>query len=220
MRIEMRDPVERERGLAASAAAIRRGQLVGMPLDVSYGIAADAFDQRGTDALRAAKGRADLAIPVMVPRMATVQGVAQVTPEAKELMRGFWPGPLTLVLRAQSTLAWSLTDAAGRIAVRMPLHPVALELLDRTGPLGVVAAAVPPGAGPVTVQDSFPDGLADALAVLLDAGTLAGGAASAVVDLSGQVPILVRMGPLDVGDLSAACPGLVVPTAGGAATGT
>lgn len=213
-------PGERERGLAASAAAIRRGQLVGMPLDVSYGIAADAFDQRGTDALRSAKGRADLAIPVMVPRMATVQGVAEVTPAATELMRGFWPGPLTLVLRAQSTLAWSLTDAAGRIAVRMPLHPVALELLDRTGPLGVVAAAVPPGAGPVTVQDSFPDELGDALAVLLDAGTLPGGAPSAVVDLSGEAPILVRTGALDVGDLSAACPGLVVPTAGDAARGT
>ena len=221
MRIATNTPDERERGLAAAAAALRRGQLVGLPLDTAYGIAADAFNPRGTQALRDAKGRADLSIPVMVPRIATVPGIAEVDTDARRLMLDFWPGPLTLVLPAQPTLAWSLTDPSGRIAVRMPLHPVALDLLERTGPLGVVAAAQPPSPGePATPEGSFPDDLAALLAVLLDAGALPFGSASAVVDLTGAAPVLVRPGPLDVEDLRACCPGLVVPTAGPHPLGT
>jgi len=221
MRIDTNAAEDRERGVTAAAAALRRGQLVGLPLDSAYGIAADAFNPRGTQALRDAKGRADLAIPVMVPRIATVSGIAEVDPAARRLMLDFWPGSLTLVLPAQKTLAWSLTDASGRVAVRMPLHPVALDLLERTGPLGVVAAAPahPPGE-PATADGSFPEELAAHLAVLLDAGPLPVGAASAVVDLTGAVPVLVRPGPLDLDDLLACCPGLVVPGAGPQHAGT
>ncbi len=212
MRINVGLPAERERGLSAATAALRRGQLVGLPLDTAYGVAADAFNERGTRALRAAKGRAELSIPVMVPRIATVSGVAEVGPDARALMKDFWPGPLTLVLPAQPSLAWTLTDASGRIGVRMPLHPVALELLDRTGPLGVVAAAPAPVPGvPATADQAFPPELADHLTVLLDSGALPEGMASAVVDLCGATPVLIRSGPLDVTDLLVSCPALVVP---------
>jgi len=220
MRIDTNTAQERERGLAAAAAALRRGQLVGLPLDTAYGIAADAFSPRGTQALRDAKGRADLSIPVMVPKISTVAGIAEVDSDARRLMLDFWPGPLTLVLPAQPTLAWSLTDAAGRIAVRMPLHPVALDLLERTGPLGVVAAAATSPGEPATPDGAFPHELAELLAVLLDAGALPFGSASAVVDLTGAAPVLVRPGPLDAEDLRACCPGLVVPTAGPPPQGT
>ena len=203
---------DRERGLAAATTALRRGQLVGLPLDTTYGVAADAFHEAGIASLRAAKGREELAVPVMVPRIATVSGIAVVDSPAKALMRGFWPGPLTLVLPAQPTLAWSLTDAAGRVAVRMPLHPVALELLARTGPLGVVGGA----AGARTADEAFGAGLADHLAVLLDAGELPPGGASAVVDLTGERPVLVRPGPIDPALLRAECPELVVPSASAA----
>jgi tRNA threonylcarbamoyl adenosine modification protein (Sua5/YciO/YrdC/YwlC family) len=208
LRIETGSPADRERGVAAAATALRRGQLVGLPLDSTYGIAADAFHEGAIASLRSAKGRAELAVPVMVPRIATVAGVAIVDETARALMRGFWPGPLTLVLRAQPTLAWSLADGSGRIAVRMPLHPVALELLERTGPLGVVAGV--PGA--TTPDAAFAEGLAAHLAVLLDAGALPPAATSAVVDLSGEAPVLVRGGPIPVADLLAECPGLVVPS--------
>jgi L-threonylcarbamoyladenylate synthase len=211
LRIETSTPDERERGLAAAAAALRRGQLVGLPLDTTYGIAADAFSEAGIASLRGAKGRADLSVPVMVPRISTVSGIALVDTTARELMRGFWPGPLTLVLQAQPTLAWSLADRSGRIAVRMPLHPVALELLARTGPLGVVGGV--PGA--TVPDDAYAQGLAEHLAVLLDAGALPPGSMSAVVDLTGSTPVLVRGGPVDPDDLLAVCPALVVPRASG-----
>lgn len=205
------DPAARERGLTAAAAALRRGRLAGIPVDVGYGIAADAFHDRGARALREAKGRADLAIPVMVARISTVAGIALVDGCASRLMVDFWPGPLTVVLRAQPTLAWSLSDRSGRVAVRMPLHPVALELLDRTGPLGVVAGAPTRAGGPVAPDDAFPADLASRLDVLLDAGPLGWAMASAVVDLTGSAPVLVRRGPLDVEHLREACPDLVVP---------
>jgi tRNA threonylcarbamoyl adenosine modification protein (Sua5/YciO/YrdC/YwlC family) len=213
LRIDTAAPTERERGLAAAATALRRGQLVGLPLDTTYGIAADAFNEAGIASLRSAKGRADLAVPVMVPRIATVSGIAVVEGTARALMRGFWPGPLTLVLPSQPTLAWSLSDDAGRIAVRMPLHPVALELLARTGPLGVVGAA----AGAHNPDDAFAGGLGDHLAVLLDSGELPPGPVSAVVDLTGERPVLVRPGPIDPDTLRAECPELLVPSAPGPA---
>lgn len=203
------DLAQRERGLSLSAAALRRGQLVGIPVDTTYGIATDAFSERGTDDLRVAKGRPDLMIPVMVPRIATVSGIAQVGLEAAELMRGFWPGPLTLILRSQPTLSWSVGDRSGRVAVRMPLHPVALELLGRTGPLGVVTGS--PGA--ITVDDAFGDEILEHLAIILDAGILPGGPASAVVDLTGDTPRVVRPGPIDLAELVAVCPRAVHPGA-------
>ncbi|HEX6886848.1 MAG TPA: L-threonylcarbamoyladenylate synthase [Candidatus Nanopelagicales bacterium] len=217
-RIPTADPAERDRGLAAAATALRRGQLVGLPLDSAYGIAADAFSERGVAALREAKGRPDLSVPVMVPRIATVAGIAEVDADARALMLGFWPGALTLVLPVQPTLAWSLADGSGRIAVRMPLHPVALELLARTGPLAVAAAApVAPEVTAITAGAAFPPDLADRLAVLLDAGPLPVAPASAVVDLTGPVPVLRRPGPLHPADLLGECPTLLVPTPDGPA---
>ncbi len=212
-RIDLSDPVARERGFAASLAALRRGRLVALPLDWMYGLAADAFSQPGTDALRAAKARPDLTIPVMVPGIATVSGIARVAPPARALMEAFWPGALTLLLPAQPTLAWSLTDGAGRIAVRIPLHPAALELLGRCGPLGVVAA-VPSGPQDAT---AVARALGDAVAVILDGGPLPTGDPSTVVDVSSGRPVLVRLGPHDLAELLSVCPDLVAP--GGFAAG-
>ena len=184
------DPADRARGLTASVAALRRGQLIGLPVDFHYGIAADAFSERGVAAIRAAKGRPGLAVPVLVPRIPTVSGIARPSAVAYQLMRDFWPGQLTLILPAQPTLMWSLTDAAGRVAVRQPLHPVALELLEETGPLAVIGASAP-------AEDpagAFPPELAEQLTVILDGGPLPGGPPSTVVDLSVEPPVLVREG--------------------------
>ena len=189
------DPDQRARGLTAAVTALRRGQVVGLPLDTTYGLAADAFSELGVTRLRAARGRPDLTVPVMVPRIGTVAGIAEVSEPARALMRAFWPGALTLVLRAQPSLNWSIGADRRRVAVRMPLHPVALELLARTGPLGVV------GAGASDASSAFPDSKDEQPAVVLDAGELPGGAASAVVDLTGAEPALLRAGPLDPAEL-------------------
>lgn len=175
LRIDVTDPAARPRAVVAAVSAARRGDLVLLPTEHVYAIATDAFSARGVDAVRAAKDLPDNApLAVMVPNPATVAGIAaEVTPAAKALMAGFWPGPLTILLDPQPTLAWSLPPAAA-LAIRMPLHPVALDVLRGLGPTVVTAANAPGQPMPATVEDAV-DQLGDALGVVLDAGPLGAG---------------------------------------------
>lgn len=197
----------RERALTAAAAAVRRGEVVVIPTERVYAVAADAFV--GTWALREAKGqRRDVSLPVLVASSAMVQGIAQVRPLAQDLMRAFWPGELTLLLPAQVTLAWD-ASAGDTVAVRMPIHPLALALVSRTGPLVATAANVAGSPAPMSLQD-VPQGIADAATVMIDVGPLTGGGVSTLIDLTGEQPVLLRHGTVFVDQVRSVCPDLVV----------
>lgn len=190
LRIDVTDTAARPRAIVAAVSAARRGDLVLIPTEHSYALATDAFSARGIDAVRAAKElHSDAPLAVMVPGPSTVAGIAgEVTAAAKALMNGFWPGELTLLLRPQPTLAWSL-PAHAALAVRMPLHPVALELLRALGPTVVTAANAPGQPAPGTV-DAAIDQLGDAIGLVLDAGPFQvrdGEPVSTVVDVRGGV---------------------------------
>jgi L-threonylcarbamoyladenylate synthase len=198
---------ERERGLVAAAAAVRRGECVVLPTEFMYGLAADAFHPRGIARLRDAKGRGDdLPVPVLVASARMAEGiVAALTPVARSLMEAFWPGPLTLVAAQQPTLSWSL--AAPSVSVRMPVHPLALALLDRTGPLAVTGAQRA-GAAPARTCEHARAQLGDDVAVYLDAGPARAESPSAVVDITGEIPVLLRPGGYPVEVLREVCPDL------------
>ena len=120
------------RRIAAAARAVASGQLVVLPTDTVYGIGADAFDAAAVADLLAAKGRGrDMPVPVLVGSWDTIDGPGQlrVADATRDLIEAFWPGGLTLVVEHAPSLSWDLGDARGTVAVRMPLHPVALELL-------------------------------------------------------------------------------------------
>ena len=121
---------------------MQRGELVVLPTDTVYGIGADAFDPDAVRRLLAAKGRGrDMPPPVLVSAPTTLDALAVGVPSyARALIDELWPGPLTLVCRQQPSLQWDLGDTRGTVAVRMPDHAVALELLARTGPLAVSSA--------------------------------------------------------------------------------
>jgi tRNA threonylcarbamoyl adenosine modification protein (Sua5/YciO/YrdC/YwlC family) len=139
--------------------------------------------------------------------------VAGLTAEGRALIEAFWPGPLTVLARPQPTLAWDLGTPAGAtpaVAVRMPLHPLALDLLRATGPLVVTGANVVGMPLPVTC-DEAEEQLGDFVTVYLDAGPVPGGAPSGVVDLTGPVPTLVREGGFPVEVLREVCPTLRLP---------
>lgn len=204
MRIDAR--VERARAMTAAAAAVRRGDLVLVPTEHVYAFATDPFSARGTAALRAAKGYGPhVALPLFVGSATMVSGIARTTPLAETLMEGFWPGLLTLVLPAHTTVAW---DAApgGTVAVRMPLHPIALELVRTTGPL-VVTSANPAGADPPTEIDPAAELAGGAVSVAVDVGGLtADHQASTMVDLTGEQPRVIRSGSVTPEDLAALQP--------------
>src|ERR1700753_666176 len=130
------DPDRRSEGIVSAVGALKGGRLVVMPTDTVYGIAADAFDNSAVAALLAAKGRGrDMPVGVLVGSWHTIEGLVYTMPDgARELIRAFWPGALSLVVAQAPSLQWDLGDARGTVMLRMPLHPVAIELLREGGP--------------------------------------------------------------------------------------
>ncbi|MGT2424751.1 L-threonylcarbamoyladenylate synthase [Amnibacterium kyonggiense] len=194
--VDCADPVGLLPGMREARAAIARGDLVVMPTDTVYGIAADAFQPHAVQALLDAKGRGRSAPPpVLVPNRSTLDALAESVPDAvTKLADAFWPGGLTIVLPARTTLAWDLGDTGGTVALRMPDDRIALELLAETGPLAVSSANKTGRPAAQTAQDAL-DQLGDAIDVYLDAGATPGALPSTIVDATGLVD---ESGPLRV----------------------
>lgn len=135
-------PAELLSGMRLARAAIGRGELVVIPTDTVYGVAADAFSPAAVQRLLDAKGRDRTAPPpVLVPGTTTLDALAESVPdEVRALVAEFWPGGLTIILRARPTLDWDLGETRGTVALRMPSDTIALELLTETGPLAVSSA--------------------------------------------------------------------------------
>lgn len=193
----------RERGLAAAAVALRGGRLVQLPLETGYALVGDAFSAPAVARLREIRKRPELVPQVLVPNARTVSGIAVVSAMAEELMEAFWPGPLTLLLPSQPSLAWTVTQRGAAVPVRMPLQPVALELLRRTGPLTTIPLpdwachpAVFLAADPWPANHAAPN-------------------SSSVVDATAFPPVLLRLGGYELAVLQEACPDLVSGIVGG-----
>ena len=190
---------QRAAGIASAISAVKDGRLVVLPTDTVYGIGADAFDASAVAALLAAKGRGrDMPVPVLVGSWHTIDGLALSVPHAaRELVRAFWPGALSLVVRQAPSLQWDLGDARGTVMVRMPLHPVAIELLREVGPMAVSSANVS-GRPPAVDADQARSQLGELVDVYLDAGPSQQQAASTIVDLTGSTPRVLREGPVSL----------------------
>ena len=201
-RYDCTDAAQRVTGLAEAAASLRKGDLAVIPTDTVYGLAADAFSPPAVTGLLAAKGRdRQMPPPVLVGTVrAATALVEDLSASAKDLMDEFWPGALTLVLRANRNLIWDLGETKGTVAVRMPLHEITLELLKETGPLAV-SSANRSGAPPATTAADAEAQLGEAVAVYLDGGPCSGDVPSTIVDLTGAVPKLLRRGVISIARL-------------------
>lgn len=199
-------------GLAAAAGALAEGGLVVLATDTVYGVAADAFDPDAVTALLAAKGRDRTSPPpVLIGSLAALDGLASaVSRTGRDLAAAFWPGALTLVCTEQPSLRWDLGDTFGTVALRMPDHPLTLDLLNRTGPLAV-SSANRTGQPPATTADAAREQLGDSVAVYLDSGATTDSVPSSIVDLTGDRPVLLREGALSWADLWRVAPDLVTP---------
>ncbi len=204
---------DRNFGLDAAADAIRRGELVVLPTDTVYGVGVDAFSPEAVTDLLAAKGRGrEMPPPVLVGSWEGLDGlVLSVDAVARDLIEAFWPGGLTIIVEHAPSLIWDLGDSRGTVAVRMPAHPVALELLKRTGPLAV-SSANKSGVPAAHTAENAREQLGELVTVYLDGGPAPDGTmSSTIVDLTGPVPAIRREGTISVEAIRDVVDELMVP---------
>ena len=187
--------------IALACEVIRSGGLIAFPTDTLYGLGCDPHLPTALQKIYAAKGRsASKAIPVLISRADQLESLVSGLPEqSTRLMERWWPGALTLVLPKNPDLPPDLTPYPG-LAVRMPDHPVALSLLDQTGPLAVTSANLSDHENPQDAQGVLAqlDGVVD---LILDGGSLLGGQASTIIDCMASEPKLLREGPIPFSEI-------------------
>jgi L-threonylcarbamoyladenylate synthase len=205
------DSLQRSSGIEAAVECVRRGEIVVLPTDTVYGVGADAFSPPAVAALLRAKGRGrDMPVPVLVGSLQTLDGIAtRVSRQARDLVEAFWPGALTVVCHQQPSLVWDLGDTRGTVAVRMPLHPVAIELLTAVGPMAVSSANVSGGPPATTVAEAH-DQLGESVAVYLDAGPCGDPLPSTIVDVTSETPQVLREGAITLDQLREVIPDVEV----------
>jgi L-threonylcarbamoyladenylate synthase len=175
-------------GMRLAKVSLGRNELVVLPTDTVYGIGCDAFSAKGVQALLAAKGRGPQSPPpVLIANLNTLQALTEQVPEvAMRLAETFWPGALTMILRAQPSLSWDLGETKGTVALRMPDHKIALALLEEVGPMAVSSANLTGEAAATTCQQAEAY-LGESVQVYLDGGNSPKGEASTILDLTDVV---------------------------------
>ncbi|MBO0841342.1 MAG: threonylcarbamoyl-AMP synthase, partial [Sciscionella sp.] len=169
------------------------------PTDTVYGVGCDAFDANAVRSLLGAKGRSG-GVPagVLVGSWSTVDGLVLSVPQpARDLIEAFWPGSLSIVLPHAPSLAWDLGETRGTVMIRMPLHPVALEMLREVGPMAQ-SSANRHGQPPATTAEGARDQLGDSIGVYLDGGPAGEPVPSTIVDLTGANPLVLREGAVSI----------------------
>ncbi len=190
-------------GTRTARRAIGQGALVVLPTDTVYGVAADAFSPDAVQRLLDAKGRGRQSPPpVLIPNRSTLSALAaEVTEPLDALAEAFWPGPLTIITQANPALSWDLGETGGTVALRIPNQPLALELLQETGPLAVSSANLT-GEAAARTADAAQQMLGESVAVYLEAGeSEAEGLASTIIDATqltadGGVVRILRAGAI------------------------
>ncbi|BDZ38655.1 L-threonylcarbamoyladenylate synthase [Microbacterium suwonense] len=185
---DCRDEAQILAGMRHARQAIARGELVVLPTDTVYGVAADAFSPAAVQRLLDAKGRGrEMPPPVLVAGQDMMAALVESVPDAvQKLIDAFWPGGLTIVLPAQPSLTWDLGETKGTVAVRMPDRRVTLELLAETGPLAVSSANLTGRSAAIIASDAQ-EMLGDAVEVYLEEGYCESGVPSTIIDATSLV---------------------------------
>ncbi len=200
-------------GIEQAAAAIERGEVVGVPTDTVYGIAVDPARPDAVERVFAVKGRPEaMALPVLVADPGDAARLAVLGESAEKLADRFWPGGLTLVLVRRSDAAAPVLHLGspadtGTVGVRCPANEATRALLRRTGPLAVTSANVH-GAPPATTPDELRAALGGAVGVVIDGGTCAG-EPSTVISLTGGRPVCLREGAVAIEEIERVLDGRV-----------
>ncbi len=186
-----------------AAELIKRGEIVAFPTETVYGLGADALDPRAVKKIYVAKGRpSDNPLIVHIASVEQMYEVAAEVPHTAELLaERFWPGPLTMILPKSEKIPPEITAGLDTVAIRMPNHPVALELIRKSGlPIAAPSANLSGKPSPTSAKHVAKD-LYGRLALILDGGETIVGLESTVLDLCGEVPAVLRPGGVTVEEL-------------------
>ncbi len=203
MRFDCNVTTELLEGMRQAKQTIGRAGLIVLPTDTVYGIGADAFSAFAVNALLEAKGRGRQSPPpVLIPSLDTLRALADNSPAITfKLAEKFWPGALTLIVRAQGSLSWDLGDTMGTVALRIPDNEITLALLKEVGPLAVSSANLT-GEPAATNVDEAEESFGSKVGVYLDGGATKSSKPSTILDLTspGFVKV-VRVGALTVAQI-------------------
>ena len=202
-----------EAGFDAAVTAVGDGAAIVFPTDTVYGIGADPFSADAVQTLLDAKHRGqDMPPPVLIAERSMMRALVASVPEsAKELARAFWPGPLTLILDVQKSVGLQVGETRGTVALRVPDHDGARELLRRTGPLAVSSANISGQPSATNCADAQQQ-LGESVAVYLDGGPTPGPEPSTIVDCSSDPDgVVLRLGKLSLEQLQEAVPSVRLP---------
>lgn len=191
--------------LAAAVQILSHGGVVAIPTDTLYGLAADPRNRAAVDRVFAVKGRAaGQALPLVAADLEQVVAtLGALTPIGARLAAQFWPGPLTLVMTAPAHLAPSVTAESGTIGVRVPDLLVTRALCEAYGHPLTATSANRSGEPPTPEPDEVVRSLGETLDGILDAGRTAGGPPSTLIDVRGEVPVLLRAGAISWKEIEA-----------------
>jgi tRNA threonylcarbamoyl adenosine modification protein (Sua5/YciO/YrdC/YwlC family) len=188
---------DRDEALRRAGLAVRAGELVVVPTDTVYGLAADAFNKVASARIFDIKQRPrSLPLPVLVSRPRQAWALCSfVPPAASALAAAYWPGPLTMVLPQTAELEWDLGDAKGSIALRMPAHEDLIALLEMVGPMATTSANLS-GEPTASTIEEIQAALGDQVAVYIDGGPAKLETGSTIVDLTSKKMRVLREGPI------------------------
>lgn len=195
--IEKVDPAHIDTDVMEQAGKlIAEGELVAFPTETVYGLGGDALDPDASRRIYAAKGRpSDNPLIVHIADFDDMKRVAREVPEqAKKLADAFWPGPLTMIVWKSDAVPEATTGGMQTVAVRMPNHPVALELIRRSGCLIAAPSANTSGRPSPTEAQHVAEDLSGKIAMILDGGPVGIGIESTIIDLTEEQPMILRPG--------------------------
>ena len=189
--------------LEEAVRSLNSGGVVVFPTDTLYGLGADVFSLAALQRIFSIKGRrADLALPVLVAGLDQVEAVAQpMSAQAQRLAERFWPGPLTLVMRRSPDLSGLVTGGADTVAVRMPGHPVPLELARRLGRPITGTSANRSGQPDLLDLSALENQLGNLVDHIIQTGPVPAGTASTIVNVTGDTPQLLRGGAISLEEI-------------------
>ena len=190
--------------IQAALKILQNGGIVAFPTDTVYGLGALAFNNNAIESIYEAKNRPiEKAIPILIGDLSDIDKIADEIPNmALRFASRFWPGSLTCIVPKTQTLPLAVS-ATSTVAVRIPDHVDARALLRAAGPMAVTSANISGGANPSTAQEVY-DQLNGRIPLILDGGTTQGGIPSTLVDCTGELPMILREGPITLDELLSA----------------